>query len=125
MKTMSNISNKALVFVEPISTIKHAIESVKALGYTPIILFTNYNVHPENKVYELENLRKETIESFKKQYKDIAVILFEPKSFEGLVELLKPYKVCGVFKGSDGGVRLGEKLAVHYNFPSNELNFFD
>jgi len=114
----------AIVLVEPISTIKHAIEIIQARKIIPIVVFTNYKVHPENEVYEIEKLRVSSINELKTTYKN-CVFINETEDYNELVQQLSKYEIKGVLKGSDGGVRLGEKLAISFGLKSNPTGFFD
>jgi hypothetical protein len=121
---MITTRKRAIIFVEPISTIWRIIADTKKMGYLPIIIFVNYELYKENEAYETLVMRDKTAQEFEDDFKQIAKIIYQPKSYDKLLQLLAPYNVCGVLKGSDGGVLLGEKLAKTFKFKSNNENFF-
>jgi hypothetical protein len=116
---------KAVVLVDPISTPRRLIPIIHDKGLTPIVVFTNYSLHPENEVYELSSLIDETIQDMTNEFGEYAVFINEPMEFSELFTTLSQYEVKAVIKGSDGGVRLGEQIAQAFKLPSNAENFFD
>ncbi|GMO14061.1 MAG: hypothetical protein Ta2E_04110 [Mycoplasmoidaceae bacterium] len=116
---------KAIVFVEPISTIWRVISATAKRGYLPIIVFTNYDIYKENEVYEKLALRNKTCKEMEKDFAKIAKVIYQPKKYEELISKLSAFEICGILKGSDGGVKLGEQLSKTYGFKSNNNKFFD